>query len=88
MAEWLRNVVSSAVTVALIVVLTRWLSDAKGGPLPTIRDGSSLYQIKWQLRALSAVVVSFWSGVRNLVMARPSSRGCRSGFNGGLVRVG
>ncbi len=63
MAEWLRNVVSSAVTVALIVALTRWLSDAKGAPLPTIRDGSSLYQIKWQLRALSAVVVSFWSGV-------------------------
>jgi hypothetical protein len=56
-------VVSSAVTVALIVALTRWLSDVKGASLPTIRDGISRYQIKWQWRALSVVVVSFWSGV-------------------------
>ncbi len=60
---WLRDVVSSAVTVALIVALTRWLSDAKGATLPTIRDGISVYQIKWQWRALSVVAVSFWSGV-------------------------
>jgi hypothetical protein len=60
---WLRDVVSSAVTVALIVALTRSLSDVKGASLPIIRDGISLYQIKWQLRAMSVVVVSFWSGV-------------------------
>jgi hypothetical protein len=63
MGGWFHNVVSSAVSIALIVALTRWLFSSKGAPLPTVRDGSSLYQIKWQLRAFSVVVVLFWSAV-------------------------
>jgi hypothetical protein len=56
-----------AVTVALIVVATRWLFGAKGATLPRIRDGTKVYGIKWQWRAVGLaggafwVVVLFWS---------------------------
>jgi hypothetical protein len=63
MGGWFHNVVGSAASVALFVALTRWLFSSKGAPLPTVRDGGSLYQIKWQLRAFSVVVVLFWSAI-------------------------
>jgi hypothetical protein len=54
-------------TVALIVIATRWLFGARGAALPRTRDGTSIYGIKWQWRAVGLaggafwVIVSIWS---------------------------
>ena len=61
MGNWFHNVLGSAASIALTVALTRWLFSSKGALLPTVRNGISLYQIKWQLRAFSIVVVLFCS---------------------------
>jgi hypothetical protein len=61
------SVVSSITTVALIVIATRWVFRAKGSPFPRAHDGTSVYGIKWQWRAIGlagavfGVVVSIWS---------------------------
>src|SRR5580698_2944940 len=61
------SVFGTIATVALIAIATRWLSGAKGSQLPKIRDGASVYGIKWQWRAIGfagglfAVVMSVWS---------------------------
>jgi len=53
--------------VALIVIATRWLFGAKGAQLPRTRDGTSIYGIKRQWRAVGlaggvfAIVLSMWS---------------------------
>ncbi len=66
---WLRDVVSSAVTVALIVALTRSLSDVKGASLPIIRDGISLLPNKVAIASdeRRGRVILVWG--RNLVLA-------------------
>ncbi len=46
------SIIGQAVTVALIVVATRWVVGAKGAQLPRIRAGTSIYGIKWQYRAV------------------------------------
>ena len=38
--------------VATIVIATRWLFNARGAKLPTTRDGSNLYRVKAQWRAV------------------------------------
>jgi len=61
------SAVGSIASVTLIVIATRWLFAAKGAQFPRTRDGTSVYGIKWQWRAvglsggLFAVVVSVWS---------------------------
>ena len=61
------SVLGSAATVALIVVATRWLVGVKGAPLPKSRNGTSVYGIKWHIRALGlasvilSVTFSVWS---------------------------
>jgi hypothetical protein len=49
------DVVSGAATVALIVTATRWLAKAKGAQNPTSRNGTNVYGIKWQIRAVSYI---------------------------------
>jgi hypothetical protein len=46
------SVVGSAVTVALIVIVTRWVVGAKGSQLPRNRAATNVYDIKWQWRAI------------------------------------
>ena len=46
------SVVGSAVIVALIVIVTRWVVGAKGAQLPRIRAATNVYAIKWQWRAI------------------------------------
>jgi hypothetical protein len=59
--------IARVATVALIVIATRWLFGAKGASLPRTRDGSSIYGIKWQWRAIGTaggvfwIIVSIWS---------------------------
>jgi hypothetical protein len=60
MGNSLLSVIGSIATVALIAVATRWLSSAKGSPLPKTRDGASVYGIKWQWRAVGLVGAVFW----------------------------
>jgi hypothetical protein len=60
MGNSLVGVIGSIATVALIAVATRWLSTPKGSPLPKRRDGSSIYGIKWQWRAVGLLGAVFW----------------------------
>jgi hypothetical protein len=46
-------------TVALIIIATRWLMRAKGAQLPRTRNGTSVYSIKWQWRAVGLAGVIF-----------------------------
>jgi hypothetical protein len=46
------SVIGQAVTVALIVIVTRWIVGAKGAQLPRIHAGTSVYGVKWQYRAV------------------------------------
>jgi len=46
------SVVGAAVTIALIVIVTRWVVGAKGAHLPRIRATTNVYDIKWQWRAI------------------------------------
>jgi len=46
------DAVGSIATVALIVFATRWIAAAKGPLLPKTRDGTSIYGIKPQWRAV------------------------------------
>jgi hypothetical protein len=61
------SVLASIATVALIVVATRWLAEAKGSPLPKTRDGLSVYGVKWRWRVVGllggvfSVTISVWS---------------------------
>ena len=41
---------TQVVTIALIAILIRSLTRAKGAPLPKTRNGTSVYRIKWQWR--------------------------------------
>jgi hypothetical protein len=54
------SVVGSITTVALIVIATRWLSGAKGSQVPRTREGTSVYEIKWQWRAVGFAGAVFW----------------------------
>jgi hypothetical protein len=61
------SVAGSIASIALIVVAARWLFCAKGPSLPRNLNGTSVYAIKWQWRAVGFagavfwVVVSVWS---------------------------
>jgi hypothetical protein len=62
------NAFGSIATVALIAIATHWLFKAKGAQLPRAADdGTSVYGIKWQFRALGlaavvfSLVVSVWA---------------------------
>ena len=46
------SVIGQAVTVALIVVVTRWLYNAKGAESPRISGTVRTYGIKWRLRVI------------------------------------
>lgn len=67
MASSFLSAVGSVATVALIVIVTRWLSGAKGAQIPKTRDDTTVYGIKWQWRtvglggAIFWIVVSIWS---------------------------
>jgi hypothetical protein len=62
------ELVRGVVTVALTVYAIRWLSSAKGPQSPRIRGDVSVYEIKWQLRAVAyaGAALSFGLGVANL----------------------
>jgi len=51
--------ISQVATVVLIAVGLRWLFSARGTPLPRLRDGTSIYGIRWQWRAVAIVGVAF-----------------------------
>ena len=51
---------SVVAAVALIAIATRWLSGARGSPLPRSRDGANIYGIKWQWRTVGIVGAIFW----------------------------
>jgi hypothetical protein len=57
------SVIGSIATVALIVVATRWVSGSEGSLLPNTRDGSSIYGIKWQWRAVGFTCASFAAAI-------------------------
>ena len=57
------NFILQVATVALIVIATRWLFGAKGRQVPKIRDGASVYGIKWQWRAVGLAGGIFWVAV-------------------------
>jgi hypothetical protein len=57
------SVIGSIAAVTLIAVATRWLTAAKGSALPKTRDGTSVYRIKWQWRAVGLVGGVFWVAV-------------------------
>lgn len=60
------SILSSAATIVLIVVITRWLSSAQGAQSPRTKGDLNVYGIKWPLKALAViavvfcVVLSFW----------------------------
>lgn len=55
--------VGSTVTVALIVIATRWLISAKGAQLPKICDSVTVYGVKPAWRGLGLAVEVFWTVV-------------------------
>jgi hypothetical protein len=55
------SVVGPAVTVALIVIVTRWVVGAKGAQLPRIRAAANVYDIKWQWRAIGLAGCLFFT---------------------------
>lgn len=44
--------IGSIATVALTAIAIRWVLGAKGAQLPKTQDGTSVYGIKWQWRAI------------------------------------
>jgi hypothetical protein len=55
------RVISQVATVALIATATRWLFNAKGPSLPATHNGTNVYAIKWQWRAVAAGAIAFWA---------------------------
>jgi hypothetical protein len=60
MVSSILTIIGSAVTIALITGVTRLVVSAKGAAVPRIRDGSSVYGIKWQWRTLGLFGAFFW----------------------------
>jgi hypothetical protein len=60
MAGSVLSIIGSIVTVAVIVIATRWLSASEGAEFPRARDGTSTYGIKWQWRTVGLVGGVFW----------------------------
>lgn len=56
--------IGSVITVALIILATRYFLAAKGAHLPKSREGTNLYRVIWQWRVLGLAV-----GVFSVVMA-------------------
>lgn len=52
-------VLSSVATVALTVVLSRWLSRTRGAPLPIIRDGAQWYRVNAAWRTVGIASAAF-----------------------------
>ena len=59
----LLSIVGSIATVALITIASRLVLGAKGTLLPKNRDGTNVYGVKWQWRALGIVGDIFWLGL-------------------------
>jgi hypothetical protein len=72
----------SIATVTLIAVATRWLATAKGSDLPETRDGTNLYRIKWQWRAVGFIGRFFW-----IVICILASRDSHSRPSGVLIAI-
>jgi hypothetical protein len=54
------SIIGSIATVALIAFATRWLTLAKGSPLPKTRDGVNVYRIKLPWRVVGLGGGAFW----------------------------
>lgn len=62
----MRNVaaaLSEIATVAMIVVVTRWVLTAHGPAFPRLSGSLRFYGLKWQWRAVAFVGSCFWIGL-------------------------
>ena len=60
MDDSFRRLAGSIISIALIVIATRWLFGATGAQIPQTRGGANVYGIKWQWRAVGLGGAAFW----------------------------
>ncbi|HTS12758.1 MAG TPA: hypothetical protein VMH00_11625 [Candidatus Limnocylindrales bacterium] len=58
--ETFRSLIGAAVTIALTILVIRWVSDAKPSQVPEPSGNSNIYRVKWQLQVLCSTGGAFW----------------------------
>jgi hypothetical protein len=59
MSDSFISIIGQIITATLIVIATRWLTQAKGTSCPIVQENAHVYTVKWQLRLMGIIVVIF-----------------------------